>query len=213
MVILMNSKNSKTSIQETRAFIIGNGKSRNEFDLEQLRPHGEIYGCNALYRDFEPDWLVAIDDAITEEIKASNFPKNKFIHPVYEEQFEHPEFNPFTRLRSNAGMNAMIEAIKRGKRELICLGFDFIINDNLSVSNMYDGTNAYGPETRTAIQDNIRRVKYLDWFATKNNVCKIRMILPRIQNLKVHKLNSVNIRGMFVDELTSYLNKNVYMEN
>ena len=198
-----------SSTSTNRAFIIGNGKSREDFDLEQLRPYGEIYGCNALYRNFEPDWLVAIDEAITKEIQESDFPQDKFIHPIYEEQFEHPEFNPFTRLRSNAGMNAMIEALKRGKRELICLGFDFIINDKLSVSNLYDGTNAYGPETRTSIADNVRRVKYLDWFATKNNVAQFRMILPRQKNIKVHKMNSVNIRGMFIDELMSYLNKNV----
>ena len=198
-----------TSRNSNRAFIIGNGASRDGFDLEQLRPYGEIYGCNALYRDFEPDWLVAIDQAITEEIQESDFPKEKFIHPIMEEQFEHPEFNPFTRLRSNAGMNAMIEALKRGKRELICLGFDFIINDSISTSNVYDGSNAYGPETRTSVADNVRRVKYLDWFATKNNVAQFRMILPRIKNLKVHKMNSVNIRGMFIDELVPYLNKNV----
>ena len=198
---------SRTST--SRAFIIGNGKSREGFDLEQLRPYGDIYGCNALYRDFEPDWLIAIDEAITKEIQDSDFPKNKFIHPLYEGQFEHPEVNPFTRLRSNAGMNAMIEALKHGKRELICLGFDFVINNELSVSNLYDGTNAYGPETRTAVQDNLRRVKYLDWFATKNSVATIRMVLPKLDNLKVHKMNSKNIRGLFIDELLPYLNKNV----
>jgi len=200
MVTMMSSKSSTT-----RAFIIGNGASRKDFDLEQLRPYGEIYGCNALYRDFEPDWLIAIDEAITKEIQESEFPKEKFIHPIMEEQFEHPEFNPFTRLRSNAGMNAMIEALKRGKREIVCLGFDFIINDSVSVSNMYDGTNAYGPETRTSVADNVRRVKYLDWFATKNSVAQFRMILPRHKNLKVHKMNSANIRGMFIDQLMDYL--------
>jgi hypothetical protein len=74
---------------------------------------------------------------------------------------------------------------------------------------VYDGSNAYGPETRTSVADNVRRVKYLDWFATKNNVAQFRMILPRIKNLKVHKMNSANIRGMFIDELVPYLNKNV----
>ena len=204
---MVNTKTSKTTT--SRAFIIGNGKSREGFDLEQLRQYGDIYGCNALYRDFEPDWLVAIDEVITKEIQESNFPEDKFIHPIYEEQFEHPEFNPFTRLRSNAGMNAMVEALKHGKRELICLGFDFIINDKLSVSNLYDGTNAYGPSTRTAVHDNVRRVKYLDWFATKNNVASFKMVLPKTEKLKVHKMNSTNLRGLFIDELLTYLNNNV----
>jgi len=54
-----------------RAFIIGNGVSRKGFDLEQLRGKGVIYGCNALYRDFMPDILVATDDKMREEIELS----------------------------------------------------------------------------------------------------------------------------------------------
>ena len=38
-----------------RVFAIGNGESRKSIDLNELRPHGIIYGCNALYRDFQPD--------------------------------------------------------------------------------------------------------------------------------------------------------------
>jgi len=193
----------------SRAFIIGNGKSRDGFDLEQLRSHGKIYGCNALYRDFEPDYLIAIDDEITEEIKASDFPKDKFIHPIMEEQFEHPEFNPFTRLRSNAGMNAMMEALKHGHRELICVGFDFIIQNDLATDNMYEGSDCYGPETKTSLEDGVRRAMYLDWFAKKNYNTMFRLVLPKIDDLRTHKLYSPNIRGMFLDELVTYLNKSV----
>ena len=49
-------------------FCIGNGESRKGFDLERLRPHGKIYGCNALYRDFLPDVLTAVDHGIMHEI-------------------------------------------------------------------------------------------------------------------------------------------------
>ena len=191
----------------SRAFIVGNGKSRNKFDLEQLRKHGTIYGCNALYRDFKPDYLIAIDEAITEEIKASDFPPGRFIYPPFEEQFEHPEFNPFTRLRSNAGMNAMIEAVKHGRRELVCLGFDFIIQNELATDNMYQGTQCYGPETRTNLADGLRRARYLEWFVKKHPSVSFKLMLPRLENLKIHPLNSSNIRGMFLDELMSYLNK------
>ena len=54
-------------------FCIGNGESRKGFDLEKLRPHGKIYGCNALYRDFTPDVLTAVDPGITHEIYHSGF--------------------------------------------------------------------------------------------------------------------------------------------
>ena len=196
-------------MMKKRAFIIGNGKSRSEHDLESLRGRGCIYGCNALYRDFEPDYLVAIDEEITKEIRESDFPEEKFISPPFEEQFEHPEFNPFTRLRSNAGMNAMIEAIKHGHRELICMGFDFIIQNELATDNVYTGTNAYGPQTKTSLQDGARRALYLDWFAKMNHGSSFIMLLPRIKGLHVHRFQSPNIRGMFLDELDSFINKEV----
>jgi len=63
----------------TTAFVLGNGVSRQSVDLELLRPLGKIYGCNALYRDFVPDVLVATDRPIATEIQNSGYPiKNKF---------------------------------------------------------------------------------------------------------------------------------------
>ena len=45
-------------------FLIGNGESRKGFNLDTLKPHGKIYGCNALYREFTPDVLVSVDHGI-----------------------------------------------------------------------------------------------------------------------------------------------------
>jgi hypothetical protein len=56
-----------------RVFCIGNGESRKGIDLSQLRPHGKIYGCNALYRDFTPDVLTAVDHGIMHEIYQSGY--------------------------------------------------------------------------------------------------------------------------------------------
>ena len=54
-------------------FIIGNGEGRKDFDLESLRGKGEIYGCNALYRDFTPDLLFTTDQDIILEIMQENY--------------------------------------------------------------------------------------------------------------------------------------------
>jgi len=51
-----------------KVFCIGNGESRKGFDLEKLKQHGTIYGCNAIYRDFMPDVLTAVDHGIMHEI-------------------------------------------------------------------------------------------------------------------------------------------------
>lgn len=57
----------------TKVFCIGNGESRKDFDLNKLKPYGKIYGCNALYRDFTPDVLVAVDGGIIHEIYHSGY--------------------------------------------------------------------------------------------------------------------------------------------
>jgi len=57
-----------------RVFVICNGESRQRMNLEDLRQYGKIYGCNALYRDFTPDALVAVDDRIVHKIYWSGYP-------------------------------------------------------------------------------------------------------------------------------------------
>jgi len=57
-------------------FCLGNGESRKGLDLNKLKPHGKIYGCNALYRDFTPDVLVGVDQGIMHEIYHSGYCHN-----------------------------------------------------------------------------------------------------------------------------------------
>ena len=66
---LKMSRQNKADRQKVkRVFCIGNGESRQGFNLEKLRPHGKRYGCNAIYRDFMPDVLTAVDHGIMHEI-------------------------------------------------------------------------------------------------------------------------------------------------
>ena len=66
-------------------FCIGNGESRKDFNLKQLRSFGKIYGCNGLYRDFTPDILLAMDYNICHEIYRSGY---AFENPVYLKSWE-----------------------------------------------------------------------------------------------------------------------------
>lgn len=195
----------------TTAFIIGNGPSRKGFDLNKLKGKGTVFGCNALYRDFKdhslPDYLVSIDEEIIKEIKKSSFPKNRFIVPPENEQFEDPEYNPYARYRSNAGVNAMLEAIKKRHTKLYCLGFDFMLTKpERSLGNLYDGTNAYGPETRTRYIDNMNRVKYMQFLARKYRHVKFVFVVPQYGNLdEYHTLNASNVGGMFYNKFEKML--------
>ena len=180
------------------AFIIGNGLSRKDFNLNRLVGQGCTFGCNALYRDFTPDYLVAIDDKIIEEITQSDYPMNRFIVPPNEEQYEPAEHNP-NRPRSNAGMNACFEAIKKDFKTLFLFGFDFILEDQISVKNIYDGSNCYGPETRANYNDNSNRAKYFDYMAKKNPDVNFKFVLPRDIGI-IHNINSSNVTGIYYED-------------
>ena len=59
-----------------KAYILGNGPDRPT-DIEWLNDlEGDTYGCNALYRDWEPDFLVANDWAMMVEILNSQYSGN-----------------------------------------------------------------------------------------------------------------------------------------
>lgn len=63
----------------SRAFVLGNGVSRLEIDLNHLKTLGPIYGCNGLYREFAPDVLVSTDKPISARIQEEGYSlKNKF---------------------------------------------------------------------------------------------------------------------------------------
>ena len=57
----------------TVAFVLGNGNSRKDIDLSHLHKFGKIYGCNALYREYRPDYLVAVDVKMILEINEHKF--------------------------------------------------------------------------------------------------------------------------------------------
>ena len=60
----------------TKVFVLGNGESRKGLDLDGLRKHGKIYGCNALYRDYSPDALVCVDGGMIHEVYSSGYCSN-----------------------------------------------------------------------------------------------------------------------------------------
>lgn len=64
----------------TTAFVLGNGTSRQGIALESLRDYGKIYACNAVFRDFDPDYLVAVDAKMIFEICGANY---QYKRPVW----------------------------------------------------------------------------------------------------------------------------------
>ena len=60
-------------INNKRVFVIGNGESRRDIDLAEVNQYGKTYGCNALYRDYTPDALIAVDHRMVHQIYWSGY--------------------------------------------------------------------------------------------------------------------------------------------
>ena len=192
-------KSTNTSI----AIIVGNGKSRELIDLSKLVGHGTIFGCNALYRDFNDfDYLVAIDERMIDELyNNSENIKGSVIIPSDNERWEAPEYSPHRR-RSNAGMNAMLEAIRRKHDVLYCLGFDFILAGEASLGNVYKDSKNYEPNTQSTYDDNYFRLRYLDWFANQHSSVQFVFVIP--DGVETKPLEARNIVGL---SATTFLQK------
>lgn len=72
-----------------KAIVIGNGASRAGFDLSLIKNHKggllaagalQSYGCNALYRDFAPNFLVAGGDDMLKEIAESGYTNDHIVY-------------------------------------------------------------------------------------------------------------------------------------
>lgn len=125
-----------------RAFVLGNGISRQQVDLQNLKAFGPIYGCNALYRDFVPSALVSTDRPISERIQDSGYAlKHRFYtrkpiagqgaYPVPQKYFGF----------SSGPIASGIAAID-GAKAIYLVGFDMGAANN-RFNNVYADTEFY----------------------------------------------------------------------
>jgi hypothetical protein len=127
----------------TVAFVLGNGVSRKNISLPYLKQRGKIYGCNALYRDFTPDVLVATDRPISEEIQNSKYALENRFHtrkPV-------PGLGALPLIQKyygySSGPNALGLACQDGHRIIYLVGFDMAPDENQQFNNVYADTEFY----------------------------------------------------------------------
>jgi len=136
-----------------RAVVIGNGVNRLDFNLNNLKhPSGllgsrtlQTYGCNALYRDFTPDFLVILGDAIIQEIATTGpYVNNNIVYTRAQSLLAYPgkfyliPYDPYT----DAGTTAAYIAAFDGHKTIYMLGFDGQDSAGWN-NNVYAGTNGY----------------------------------------------------------------------
>lgn len=146
------------------AVVIGNGKTCHDFDLTQILPYREVtewgevgpwihkrqirnfftYGCNAIYRNYKPDFIVANGDGVVQEIAESTVDKSNVIYTNSKNLQKYPGKFVFTPQNPevNAGATAAYMAAFDGHKKVYMLGFDGIDSPKNNY-NMFAGTPNY----------------------------------------------------------------------
>jgi len=191
------------------AFVLGNGTSRKYIDPQQIQQYGKVYGCNALYRQFDPDYLIAVDVKMILELE------NK----KYIEQNPNVWTNPNRAYKNIKGLNffkpsrgwssgptALLLASQHAHKNIFILGFDYKGLDNGKlINNMYAGTPNYKKTTDTATY-------YGNWLKQTTKVIKefphinyFRVITQ--ENFQPPELNNIsNFKTIIVEDFKKMFN-------
>jgi hypothetical protein len=130
----------------TTAFVLGNGTSRLAIDPNELKKIGSIYACNAIYRDFTPDYLIAVDYKMVVELVENKVYETTEIWSNYNTRYHKYDcINYFEQSKGwSSGPTALWLASTHYYEEIYILGFDYHgIENNTKVNNVYAGTKNY----------------------------------------------------------------------
>ena len=131
----------------TIAFVLGNGLSRQHLNLAHVKNCGMIYGCNALYREFTPDVLVATDRPIAEAIQHSGYAKKNCFYTRKPLPDSGARRVPTTYHGYSSGPNAVGIAVQDQHHRIYLVGFDLGPTATKTINNVYAGTEFYKPTT------------------------------------------------------------------
>ena len=148
------------------ALCLGNGKSRlnrslkkieNSNNIKILRYYNVIYGCNAIYREWMPDFLV-----VTNQILAAKLDEEyrDIAYSSQEVARRYPGFNFMPGgHRLDAGASAAYLAAFHGAKRVFLFGYDGQPEPGYN-NNVYAGTEHYPSETDEVLDSNwIRNLK------------------------------------------------------
>ena len=144
------------------AFCIGNGESRNHFNIDQLKPHGTVYGTNAIFRDTDVDHLVCCDRRMAMETVSAGYTGKVYTREDWYSFFPYDNFNKLAPLpweenekwtqsfHMGSGLHAVNLALHNGANIVVLIGHDFWGVNNLH-NNVYKGTENYNAAEHSAV--------------------------------------------------------------
>lgn len=148
------------------AVIIGNGTSRDKIDLHLLKTHvsgmrgesnAQLYGCNAIYRDTNPDFLVVTHPEMVEEVVESGYADKNVVYSSALQAVKFP--GKFHLIPQNIAMNtgsiATYIACFDQHQRIYLIGFDGQRDPGVN-NNIYAGTKNYDQ-----INERVNETKWL----------------------------------------------------
>jgi hypothetical protein len=167
------------AVPRGNAYCIGNGPSRKGFDLNKLRSSGQTYGCNALYRDFMPDFIFSVDTKITIKMCEDEVGL-KTIHYAPSLEVHRKQNKGMLKLIPHnphwiSGNAAFWTAGVHGHKNIYLIGYDFREYGPGKLNNIYQGTDHYGERNNDSI--------FEGWLATFRKMLKMR---PYVNYIVVH---------------------------
>ena len=137
------------AVPRGNAYCIGNGPSRKGFDLNRLKATGQTYGCNALYRDFMPDFIFSVDAKMTVKMCEDEVGL-RTTHYAPSLEVNRKSAKGMLHLIPNnqhwiSGNQAFWTAGVHGHKNIYLLGYDFREYGKDQLNNIYQDTENYGP--------------------------------------------------------------------
>jgi hypothetical protein len=141
----------KTPLQNNAAFVLGNGTSRLKLKLNSLTSVATVYACNAVYREFEPNYLIAVDVKMVNEIVESKY---HLTHEVWTNPNKGLSTKEHIRFFSphkgwSSGPTALWLACQHGHKNIYIFGFDYH-GLNGKFNNVYADSANYKKSSDTA---------------------------------------------------------------
>ena len=190
------------------SFVLGNGTSRKSIDLNELKENGKIYACNAVYRTFNPDYLVAVDVKMVLEINKAGYQHKNEVWTNPNKSYQRIKnlnfFNPSKGWSS--GPTALWLAAEHGYETVYILGFDYRgLNEGKLLNNIYADTANYKKSTDGA-------TFFGNWMRQTKSVIKenpqinfVRVIQP--DNYDPEELNTFdNYSTVFIEDFKKIFN-------
>ena len=145
------------AVPRGNAYCIGNGPSRKNFDLDRLKASGQTYGCNALYRDFIPDFIFSVDTKMSTQMVEDEVGV-KTVHYAPALEVNRKQSKGMINLIPNnpywiSGNAAFWTAGVHGHKNIYLIGYDFREYGKGELNNIYQGTACYGERNEDKIFD------------------------------------------------------------